>query len=101
MKNDFKLSRNLEVKMHIKKMMSSGKYPDAPEKLIAAFVSAFDPKKISYEKAGCFLFNAFLENDVDAALLSLCNCSFDELMVKAGLLPENWDHLYNPEAAED
>lgn len=79
---------NLETKTKIKKIMESGCCPDAPERLTRAIIETFNADGASHEKIGCYLFKAFLEDNVSDAIAALCGWSFEDLMIKAGILPD-------------
>ena len=79
---------NRETKAKIKKIMETGACPDAPERLTRAIIETFNADGVPHEKIGCYLFNAFLEDNVSDAIAALCGWSFEDLMIKAGILPD-------------
>ena len=83
-----------ELKEKIIEVMQRDDCIDAYEQFVAALFDSIDADDEPWHKIGYYLLKALLNDNVDDALIALCGWSAEELMVKAGLLPDT-DHIFS------
>ena len=83
-----------ELKEKIIEVMQRDDCIDAYEQFAAAFFDSIDTDDEPWHKIGYYLLIALLDDSADDALIALCGWSAEELMVKAGLLPDT-DKIFN------
>ena len=77
-----------DLKKKILEIMQNDNCQDAYERMAEAFFDSVRLDDEPYHKIGYHLLKAFLEDDVDGAVVAACGWSFQDLVVRAGLLPD-------------
>lgn len=76
------------LKNKVRQVMQEGTHENACERLAEAFLDSVNTDDESLDKIGYFLLKAFLDDDVDGAVIALCGWSIETLLIRAKILPD-------------
>lgn len=90
-----------ELREKIIEIMQGEHCTEAYERLAEAFFDSVNTDDEPYRKIGYYLMKAFLEDNVDDALMALCGWSLQSLLAKAKLIPDEEGVFVGEEESEE
>ena len=90
-----------QLKEKVREVMQGDNCMEMCEALADAFFDSVNTDNEPYRKIGFYLLKAFLEDDVNNAMIALCGWSLESLMVKAKLLPDVEHIFYDGDEDDD
>lgn len=90
-----------EMKAKVREIMQSDDCMKSCEDLAEAFFDSVNTDAEPYGRIGFYLLRAFLEDDVNDAMIALCGWSLESLMVKAKIFPDTEHIFYDGDEEDD